>query len=93
MQGAVAKRLSGGRLHLQHGPIDLIVTADGERVAAFDAAERRFRAILGELVSELPGLRRPITGTRFHSPVARRMADAVRPHHDHAFITPMAAVA
>ncbi|NNL72444.1 MAG: UPF0280 family protein, partial [Silicimonas sp.] len=93
MQGAVAKRLSVGRLHLQHGPIDLIVTADGEREAAFDAAERRFRAILGELVSELPGLRRPITGTDFHSPVARRMADAVRPHHDHAFITPMAAVA
>jgi hypothetical protein len=36
MQTAVAKRLADGRrLHLQHGPIDLIIGADGDRESAF----------------------------------------------------------
>ncbi|HKV14697.1 MAG TPA: UPF0280 family protein, partial [Reyranella sp.] len=30
MSGAVAARLADGRLHLQHGPIDLIIEAFGE---------------------------------------------------------------
>ncbi|MDE2914275.1 MAG: UPF0280 family protein [Paracoccaceae bacterium] len=101
--GPVAARLPDGRrLHLQHGPIDLIIEAetvdrgDGRgRDVAFAAAWTRFRSILTELVAELPRLRRP-TGSldgRFRSPVARRMFLATRPHANTAFITPMAAVA
>lgn len=41
---AVRAVLPGGRLHLQHGPIDLVVGADGDPAAiagAFEAAWRR----------------------------------------------------
>lgn len=92
MQTPQAERLSGNRLHLSHGPIDLIVTAEGDREAAFAAAEKRFQSILGELVAELPRLRQPLDVHHFDGPTARRMADAVRPHAG-VFITPMAAVA
>lgn len=88
----------GRRLHLRHGPIDLIVEAFGEKgavTAAYRAATRRFAGILDELCGELPLLRSPavpdvcpVTG-----PVARRMHGAVGPHAGGAFITPMAAVA
>jgi len=53
----------GRRLHMNHGPIDLIVEAfgaEGERRAAYAQAAARFRTILDELVAELPGLREPI---------------------------------
>lgn len=87
--------LPGGRLHLQHGPIDLILSADGPgRASAFAAARARFDTVLEELVSELPELRRPISPD-YATPrgrVARRMARATRPFADQ-FITPMAAVA
>lgn len=92
MQGPQAQRLSGNRLHLGHGPIDLIVMADGARDVAFAAATARFRTILTELVAELPRLRQPLDGEPFASPTAHRMARAVRPHSN-VFITPMAAVA
>ena len=85
----------GSRLHLQHGPIDLIVEAFGPRnevVQAYRLAWDRFRFVLDELVQELPALRRPLDGFAFLSPVARRMAAAVEPFTDE-FITPMAAVA
>lgn len=91
MQCPVAERLSGDRLHLWHGPIDLIVTADGAREAAFAAARARFATILTELVAELPHLRQPLDGLPFTGPIARRMARAVQPHT--VFVTPMAAVA
>ncbi|MCV2868005.1 UPF0280 family protein [Defluviimonas sp. WL0002] len=91
---ATAARLPGNRLHLQHGPIDLVIGADGPgREAAFDAAVRRFAPLLDELVAELPLLRRPWGGPSPQGPVARRMACAVAPHARRAFITPMAAVA
>jgi ApbE superfamily uncharacterized protein (UPF0280 family) len=87
----------GRRLHLNHGPIDLIVEAfgdDSRRRAAHDAAIDRFRTVLEELVSELPELRRPAgTAPRsFAGPTARRMETAVQKFHP-GFITPMAAVA
>ena len=49
--GASAALLDGGaRLHLHHGPIDLIVRADpmkaGERRAAFGAARACFDGVL-----------------------------------------------
>ena len=48
--------LSGDRLHLQHGPSDLIIWAEGERELAYRAAGKRFSTIIGEIVSELPAL-------------------------------------
>ncbi len=70
----------GRRLHLNHGPIDLIVDAEGPgREAALADAARRFGTILDELVAELPRLRRPINGQPFDSPTAQRMARAVDP--------------
>jgi ApbE superfamily uncharacterized protein (UPF0280 family) len=53
----------------------------------------RFNAILGELVSEISTLRRPMSDhLTVSTPVARRMVDACRPFDD-VFLTPMAAVA
>jgi len=97
MNGPVAAILSDGRLHLQHGPIDLIIDAEGAgRPVALAAARSRFDTVLSELVSELPALRRPCRGGEdpgFAGVIARRMACAVRPHAHAAFVTPMAAVA
>ena len=84
--------LPGGRLHLHHGPIDIILRAEGPGAAEGEAAAAaRFPAILPGLVAELPALRDaaapPVTG-----PVARRMRAAVLAHRG-VFVTPMAAVA
>lgn len=91
MSGAVAAWLADGRLHLQHGPIDLICLAEGPCAQnAFARGMRRFGTILQELVDELPALRAvdaPVQG-----PVAQGMARAVAPFRPD-FITPMAAVA
>jgi len=97
MQGASCARLPDGRLHCQHGPIDLVIECWGEASEvehAYAQATRRFASVLEELVAELSALRSPIRGdTRtFAGPVARRMHDAVSPHA-RVFITPMAAVA
>ncbi|PWJ21204.1 UPF0280 family protein [Jannaschia seohaensis] len=94
MSGAAAAWLSGGRLHLQHGPIDAVLSAEGPgRAAALAAARARFPTILPELVAELGALRRPLVGgAPFAGPVARGMARAVAPYGD-VFVTPMAAVA
>jgi ApbE superfamily uncharacterized protein (UPF0280 family) len=88
----------GRRLHLQDGPIDLIVEARGTEscvTTAYRAAVRRFAGLLDELCTELPLLRQgadpahcPLRGT-----VARRMHEAVVPFATEHFITPMAAVA
>lgn len=95
---AQAKMLPDGRrLHLQDGPIDLVVEAVGapKSVAlAYAAARLRFGDVLDELCSELGELRagfRP--ERRFDGPVARLMQDAVAPYGASMFITPMAAVA
>lgn len=89
--------LADGRLHLQHGPIDLIVGADGapdDVARARDAAATCFASVLPTLVMELPLLRAPLGALRpwLAGPVARRMLDACWPHRG-TFITPMAAVA
>ncbi len=89
----------GRRLHLRHGPIDIVAAAFGDRErceAAYRALAAAFRGLLEELVAELPLLRRPVTGLTVkpvaRSPVARRMVEAVWPHRT-LFVTPMAAVA
>ena len=88
--------LSDGRWHFQHGPIDIVIGADGDAPsveAAHAAAWRRFESVLDELVAELPLLRQPVLGPcPLRGGVARRMWWACRPYHS-VFITPMAAVA
>ena len=87
-----------GRWHFRHGPMDIVIGAEGEPRAirdAHEAAWHRFVPLLGELVAELPGLRLPVHPTDacpFTGPVARRMWHACHPYRDY-FITPMAAVA
>lgn len=87
----------GRRLHMQHGPIDLIIEAFGAEdavIKAYRQAWVRFQDILTVLVGELEALRRPLGNVHplFRGPVARRMAEACWPHRG-VFITPMAAVA
>lgn len=91
--GALAAILPGGRLHLQHGPIDIVAEAFGPPAAvqaAYVRAAGRFASILPELVAELPALRSENVAVL--GGIARRMAAAVAPFRP-AFITPMAAVA
>lgn len=94
--GPVAALLPDGRLHLQHGPIDLVIDAeghdDGARRIAYQAASGRFGTVLGELVPELPLLRAPL-GTLPHGQIARRMHRACAVVAQGEFVTPMAAVA
>lgn len=91
MKGPQTAWLADGRLHLHHGPIDLIIECNGAGAPdAYAAAVKRFETILPELAEELPALR--AEGAALFGPVARRMAAAVRPFAS-GFITPMAAVA
>ena len=98
MSGPQAHWLQDGkRLHLNHGPIDLIVEAFGDEHEcreAYEQATARFQTILAELVEELPELRQPATPRprAFVGPTARRMEAAVAPLAE-KFLTPMAAVA
>ena len=89
-------RLADGRVHLQHGPIDLVIGVDGPPAARDDAIERawrRFEPLLAELVAELARLRRCAEPhDRPDGAVARRMHGAVLPFRPR-FVTPMAAVA
>lgn len=98
---AISKRplvqeLVGGQVHMQHGPIDLVLRAWGaerEVEAAYRAAAIRFQSILDELVSELPELRKAMADRPLVKlPTAQRMCAACAPF-DGFFITPMAAVA
>lgn len=84
------------RWHFQHGPIDIVIGADGDPRAldeAHEAAWRRFTTVLDELVAELPQLRQPVAGNcPLRGAIARRMWQACHPYCG-GFITPMAAVA
>jgi ApbE superfamily uncharacterized protein (UPF0280 family) len=87
----------GRRLHLQDGPIDLVIEGFGapDAVAeAYRAAARRLVGLLDGLCAELALLRAP-THPRVapEHPVARRMHAATLPLATDHFITPMAAVA
>ena len=96
----------GHRLHLQDGPIDLIVEAFGtaaEVEAAYRTACDRFATILDELCGELRFLRTALSGIVQNAnsedgphprgAVAQRMIAATLPYAAQHFITPMAAVA
>ena len=102
MAGAQRARLPDGRWHFQHGPIDIVIGAEGEASAvqaAHEAAWLRFSTVLTELVAELALLRRPVPTAELVNPmqgdIARRMWAACAPLVVEAdgFITPMAAVA
>jgi uncharacterized protein len=88
----------GKRLHLQDGPIDLIVEATGSETAvraAYDAAVCRFTGLLDGLCMELDELRKAAHPMHcaLDGVIARRMHAAVAPFAADRFITPMAAVA
>jgi len=88
----------GRRLHLNDGPIDLIVEAFGEAddiCVAYRAAAMRFVTVLDELCGELTFLRQAAQrdGMLPSGAIARRMTAAVAPYCGRTFITPMAAVA
>jgi ApbE superfamily uncharacterized protein (UPF0280 family) len=88
----------GKRLHLQDGPIDLVIGAsgsEGEVRAAYEAAALRFDGLLDELCEELTELRKVADPacSALRGVVARRMHAAVVLFAADHFITPMAAVA
>lgn len=85
----------GQRLHLQHGPIDLIIGVDQNAQTAFSAAAIRFETVLEELAAELPTLRTELTSD-IHQPngeIAKKMHSAALPFCSENFLTRMAAVA
>lgn len=97
--GASAWLLADGRLHLQHGPIDLLIDAKGdaeEVQQAYSRAVDAFDTVLETLTGELALLRTPLAecsqNTRATGPVAQRMFAAVEPYRG-VFVTPMVAVA
>jgi uncharacterized protein len=87
----------GKRLHLQAGPIDIIIHADGEpsEVAlAFKQASDAFEPILQNLSTELAALRTPVEpGQQYlQGLVARIMEDAALEFAEYQ-VTPLIAVA
>lgn len=95
---ACAALLPDSRLHLQHGPIDLVIDIRADDESEVRRARRqaiaRFGDVLETLVSELSVLRSPLglQQPRLSGPVARRMLAACWPHRA-VYLTPMAAVA
>ncbi len=91
----------GRRLHLQDGPIDLVIGAEGAPAAvaaAYWGAAAAMDGLLDALCADLALLRapaRPCDGDRAWPghPAARGMMAAVAPFAAQAFVTPMAAVA
>lgn len=84
----------GRRLHLHHGPIDLIIEVWGRgRLAAYTAAAERFETVLEDIVEELPRLRECVADNEtFSGKIAQRM-QAATVQYLPGFVTPMAAVA
>jgi ApbE superfamily uncharacterized protein (UPF0280 family) len=85
------------RLHLHHGPIDLIIEAfglKGEIETSYAQAASAFEEVLNDLAEELPKLRSAdvMAYMNVSGPVASRMVCAVEPHSQ-IYVTPMAAVA
>ena len=84
------------RLHLQHGPIDIIAHVDAPeevRKRLYTSASNRFSTVLVELVAEMDLLKQPWSAD-LPDPkggIAQKMCFAVR--GSDIFVTPMAAVA
>ena len=88
--------MADNRLHLQHGPIDLILHVDASeeiRKRLYSAAKKRFSTVLQELVVEMDLLKQPWSAD-LPDPkggIAQKMCFAVR--GSDIFVTPMASVA
>jgi len=90
----------GARLHLHHGPIDLLISASGtasEVKSAYRQATLAFQSVLEDLAAQLPLLRTRLScqdssEKLFHGAVARSMFIAAYPFASKA-VTPMIAVA
>ncbi len=94
--GPAAARLDGNRLHLAHGPIDLLIWAEGPPASverAYRVAEAAFDGLLESLVAVLPRLRSSVGPAYGLPPAARLMHAATAPLAVDRFVTPMAAVA
>ncbi|MBN9887581.1 UPF0280 family protein [Salipiger abyssi] len=93
-EAPIVQMARDGRMRLTHGPIDLIVTAEGPESAAKAALRRAhevFEPVLHDLCAELPRLR-AAHGPAPRGAVALRMQSATDLFAP-AFVTPMAAVA
>jgi ApbE superfamily uncharacterized protein (UPF0280 family) len=89
--------LLGNRLHLQHGPINLVIKAYGGDAAvrlAYARAERRLSGMLQSLVDNLSLLRSPDVPAyvRVTDATSQQMICAAK-RFKGQFVTPMAAVA
>ena len=88
--------MADNRLHLQHGPIDLILHVDASeeiRKRLYSTAKKRFSTVLQELVVEMDLLKHPWSAD-LPDPkggIAQKMCFAVR--GSDIFVTPMASVA
>jgi len=88
--------MADNRLHLQHGPIDIIAHVDAPeevRKRLYTSASNRFSTVLVELVAEMDLLKHPWSAD-LPDPkggIAQKMCFAVR--GSDFFVTPMAAVA
>ena len=88
--------MADDRLHLQHGPIDLIIhveASEGIRKRLYSAVEKRSRTVLEELVTEMEFLKLPWNSAQSEpkGSIAKKMFGAVS--DSAVFVTPMAAVA
>ncbi|MCR9213964.1 MAG: UPF0280 family protein [Proteobacteria bacterium] len=88
----------GRRLHMQHGPIDIIAEAfgsDEEVCNAYAQGEAAFSNVLADLVSVLPHLQENLGAkpSVILNGVAAEMGKACLPFAKEHFVTPMAAVA
>jgi len=88
--------MADNRLHLQHGPIDIIAQVDAPeevRKRLYTSASNRFSTVLVELVAEMDLLKQPWSADLPDSKggIAQKMCFAVR--GSDIFVTPMVAVA
>jgi len=95
--GGMIARLSGNRLHLVQGPINVVIKAYGPTAAvelAYSKASATFSGLLEQLVADLGTLRTPVSDipTKNSNVTSYLMQSAVS-HYSDQFVTPMAAVA
>ncbi|OUR80171.1 hypothetical protein A9Q83_01725 [Alphaproteobacteria bacterium 46_93_T64] len=88
----------GRRLHLQHGPIDIMAEAFGaedEVQAAYHQGAQFFETVLQSLVIDLDFLRKPVDGKILPELglISQQMWHAAYRVSEGRFVTPMAAVA
>jgi len=71
-------------LQLQHGPIELLIEAEGElqeRQLAFEQVAESFKSVLTDLVQELPQLRAPINDTAASNDISFATVSSTNSNH------------